>query len=145
MTLRGPGTAADPIAGSWTEVLEGFVVDLECVGTAPRDTLALLAARHPRACALAAAFSGTPFALVDHDGGVHVLDNAATRLIIAVLWRADDSGAVAVHVRRVGNRRRMQTVAVSELNWASRGAAVPCGTPAVVDGAVHGEEHQSGE
>ena len=122
MTRHRREPAADALYGPPTEVLQGFVIDLHCLRTAPRDTVVQVAARHPRACALAATFSGTPFALVDHDGTVHVLDDAATRLVIAVLWRTDDRRALAVRARRAGKHGRMETVAVSELDWTDRRA-----------------------
>ena len=121
---RRPPVRRPPQESAWpdprTEVLDGYVIDLDCLRTARRDALLRVAAHHPRACALSAAFSITAFALVDHDGAVHVLDDAATRFVIALLWRADDGRALAVRVHREVRHGRMETVAVSALDCEDR-------------------------
>ena len=97
-------------------MLEGFVVDVDCVRVARRSDLVRRAAGHLRACALAAGFSAGAYALVEPGGTVHVLDHQATPLVLWALWRSTREAGVWVRAERHERDGRMETVRLTEVD-----------------------------
>jgi hypothetical protein len=94
------------------ETVEGYLIDLGCIGSSPREEIAKSAREHKTACALEESCIESGFGLVDNEGNLTVLDAYATPLIVKQLRESDQEQGVVVRVKRELIDGKMQTTGV---------------------------------
>ncbi len=98
------------------EILEGYVVDIACVRKYPRRELLDRARQHSKECANMGHCVESGFALVSEDGGLALLDAAATpRVLDAIRQSGRDSG-IKIRAAREMKEGDMETTRIELLD-----------------------------
>ena len=98
-----------------TETLEGYVVDIACLRSYPRDETLHLARGHTRDCALMGHCVESGYGLVDDAGRVSLLDPAATPQVVEAIVRSSGERTLKLRVTREMQGEKMKTTRVGAL------------------------------
>lgn len=97
------------------ETLEGYVVDIACLRTAPSYGLEEMAEEHTTACALMGHCIESGYGLVRKDGSMTLLDPKATPHVVWALTQASTERGAWLRVERQQNGDKMETVSALEV------------------------------
>lgn len=92
------------------ETWVGYVIDIACVRKAPSADLLERASVHTTECALMGHCIESGFALVDDDGGVHLLEPAATADVVQELRHAGVGEGLRLEATRELDGHEMRTI-----------------------------------
>lgn len=98
------------------ETVEGWVVDIACLRKYHADQLGSRAQVHTTECALMGHCVESGYGLVDADGRVHLLDDAATPHVVSVLHATETSTGVRLRAERHDEDGEMVTFEVTQLS-----------------------------
>lgn len=94
------------------ETWAGYVIDITCVRKSPSADLIDRASAHTTACGLMGHCIESGFALIDYDGGVHLLEPDATTDVVRELLRTGVDEGLRLQVTRELDGHEMRTVDV---------------------------------
>lgn len=100
---------------TWTETLEGYVVDVMCLRKYPQDTLLERGREHTKECALMGHCMESGYGLVNEQGKPLLLEPAATPRVVIALQQSDRDHGVRLRVTRERRDGEMQTTSVAEV------------------------------
>lgn len=99
----------------------GYVIDIACLRQAPSADLLDRASVHATACGLMGHCIESGFAVVDYDGGVHLLEPDATTDVVRELLRSGVDEGLVLHVVRELDGHEMRTVKVQPVGTGPEG------------------------
>lgn len=97
------------------EKLEGYLVDIACLRTAPMSQLGQMAKEHTTVCALMGHCMESGYGLVGIDGNVTLLDPKATPYIVWALMQSSTEKGAWLRVEREQKGEKMETVSALEV------------------------------
>lgn len=107
----------DTLRETWV----GYVIDIACVRKSPSAELLDRASVHTTECALMGHCIESGFALVDYDGGIHLLEPAATTEVVEELRRTGVGEGLRLQVTRQLDGQEMRTVEVRRVGTGREG------------------------